>query len=219
MRLRDPRVGIGLALAGVVLVVIGLVGFFTSGSSGSDTVAPAETPSAPATTTTSVAATPPPTTTSTTTIASTTTPATSTTTSTTTTTTSTTTTTTLTTTTTTTVPADRRVELFVEAYAAALVADDVDFLFDSLHPVVIDGYGADECRNWIQSEIILLGDYALTGPVDGPFEQPFTTPSGTGTIPDAYSAPIRFSFKGQDFESTGGFADVDGQIRWLGQCT
>jgi hypothetical protein len=110
------------------------------------------------------------------------------------------------------------VQNFVDRYADALADDDVEFLFSTLHPAVIEGYGADLCRTWIANEIVDLSDYRRTGPVTGPFDQPFTTPAGSGTIPDAYSAPIAFSFGGEPFETGGGFADVDGEIHWLGQC-
>ncbi len=110
------------------------------------------------------------------------------------------------------------VEEFVVAFAAAIAANDVDFLFDRLHPAVVGGFGPALCRSWIEGEILLLGDYALAGPVEGPRDQSFTTPAGTGTIVDAFAAPVSFVFQGQSFDGEGGFAQIGNDMFWLGQC-
>ena len=115
-------------------------------------------------------------------------------------------------------PTPETVEEFVDSYAAAIAAGDVGFLFDRLHPAAVGGFGADLCRAWIDGEILALGDYRLTGAVEGPLEQSFTTPAGTGLIENAFRAPVSFVFQGQEFDAFAGFALVDGEMRWLGQC-
>lgn len=110
------------------------------------------------------------------------------------------------------------VEDFVQAFAAAIAAGDVDFLFDRLHPAVVGGFGPALCRSWIEGEILLLGEYKLSGPVEGPRDQSFTTPAGTGTISNAFAAPVSFIFQGQSFDGDGGFALVGNDMFWLGQC-
>lgn len=110
------------------------------------------------------------------------------------------------------------VEKFGLLFATAITERDADFLFDRLHPAVVGGFGANLCRTWIEQEILLLENYRLTGPVAGPVERPFTTPVGSGIIKNSFSAPVTFSFSGQEFESDGGFALVDSEMRWLGQC-
>ncbi len=110
------------------------------------------------------------------------------------------------------------VEEFVLAFAAAIAVGDVEFLFDRLHPAVVGGFGPALCRSWIEGEVLLLGNYELSGPVEGPRDQSFTTPAGTGTIPDAFAAPVSFVFQGQSFDGEGGFALVDNEMFWLGQC-
>lgn len=184
---------------GGILLVIGAVGMISSGSSDAD----------PDISTTSVAAS------AETGAESTSTSASSTTTSTTTTAT---TTTTPTTTTTTTIPVTETVQDFVLMFAAAIDGGDSEFLFARLHPAVTGGFGLEVCRSWIEAEILQLRGYQLTGPVEGPVDQTFTTPAGEGVIADAYSAPVSFDFQGQTFDSEGGFALVEGEMRWLGQC-
>ena len=110
------------------------------------------------------------------------------------------------------------VEEFVIAFAAAIASGDVDFLVNRLHPAVVGGFGPALCRTWIETEILELLDYQVTGPTVGPHAQTFTTPAGTGTIEEAFSAPVNFVFQGQKFDAEGDFALVDGEMRWMGQC-
>jgi hypothetical protein len=110
------------------------------------------------------------------------------------------------------------VEDFIETYAAAIAAGDVDFLFDRLHPAVVGGFGSELCRSWIESEILQFTSYTMTGPADGPYDQSFTTPVGTGIIENAFVAPITFTFQGQSFDTDAGFALVDAEMHWLGLC-
>ncbi|MCZ6662840.1 MAG: hypothetical protein O6951_07925 [Actinobacteria bacterium] len=197
--LRNPsvllRVGQGLTALGLVIVLVGIAGNLLNDDGGTPTAANTTT-----TTTTS------PTTTTTTS------PTTTTTTS------PTTTTTTSPTTTTTTIVQPESVEEFVVLFALAIGAGDIEFLLDRLHPAAVGGFGLDLCRNWIEAEILQLGDYQLTGPAEGPRDQSFTTPAGTGTIEDAYSAPVSFTFQGQLFDAEGDFALIGIEMYWLGQC-
>ena len=110
------------------------------------------------------------------------------------------------------------VEEFVDRFAAAIAASDVEFLFDRLHPAVIGGFGPDVCRNWVEAEILQFSDYELTGLAEGPGDQSFSTPAGSGVIENAFSAPIHFTFQGQGFDAEGGFALIDTEMYWLGQC-
>jgi hypothetical protein len=110
------------------------------------------------------------------------------------------------------------VEGFVERFAGAIATSDVDFLFDRLHPAVVGGFGPELCRNWVEVEILQFSDYELAGPAEGPRDQSFSTPAGTGVIEHAFAAPIRFTFHGQAFDAEGGFALIGLEMYWLGQC-
>lgn len=110
----------------------------------------------------------------------------------------------------------RSVETFVVEYAAALDRDDIAFLLDRLHPVVISAYGADLCRDWIEREIVTLEGYRLTGPVLGPSPLRVAIPDGETVIDDAFSAPVSFVFQGSTVDAEAGFASIDGVIHWLG---
>jgi hypothetical protein len=126
-------------------------------------------------------------------------------------------TTTSTTTTSTTLPPETLAE-FVDLFAAALEADDVQFIFGRLHPAVVDGYGADICLKFIEREIIALDNYRLTADPAPPADADFELPSGMVTIEAVVLASVAFTFGGEDFELPATFALVDGEYRWMTQC-
>ena len=190
------RVGLIVGIVGLILVVVGIVGSLGSGDDSEaitaavSTTAVTESATEAAVTTQATATT--------VIVTTTTTPPAS-------------------TTTTTTVEVES-VEDFVELFASAIAGDDVDFLFDRLHPASVGGFGPDLCRNWIENEIVTLENYQLTSDMAGPHDQSFTTPAGTGTIENAYSADVSFSFQGQLINGEAGFALIVGVMHWLGQC-
>ncbi|MCI0426243.1 MAG: hypothetical protein L0Z49_07310 [Actinobacteria bacterium] len=120
-------------------------------------------------------------------------------------------------TTTTTVALETLTE-FVDRFRAALDADDLGFVFSRLHPQVIAGFGDALCRAWVDREILVLEEYELTGEPGPVGEQQVETPAGDLPVADVFTAPIRFIFQGQTFESEGSFAYFDGLIYWMGQC-
>ena len=105
------------------------------------------------------------------------------------------------------------IESFLLDHAAAIEASDVDFLMATLHPAVIEVHGAELCRSFVEREILALVDYRITGEVTGPESQ--TVASSTF---DVYSAPVAFTFSGQDFEAFAGFAVENGELRWMAEC-
>lgn len=191
--------GLGMATmaVGAVLSVVGVIGLLsgdttdppTAGESASTTAVPT-----PSTTTTASTTT----TGSTTTTAPTTTQAPS---------------TTGASTTTTTVPNPDEVASFVDQFTAWIGASDADSLTERLHPAVIDTYGEDLCRSFVEREILALEDYRATGSVVGP------DPSQFGSVAiDVYRVAVAFTFQGEDFTSDAAFAFHDGVVHWFATC-
>ena len=119
--------------------------------------------------------------------------------------------------TTTTQPAET-VEEFVSAFAAALVNGDAGFVMSRLHPDVVGAYPEGTCRAWVDEQIMALSDYRLTGEVSGPTDKTVAIAGAQVTFEAVYSAPVSFTFGGQDFESSADFILVDGLVYWLGVC-
>lgn len=186
------RVMVGV---GAALVVVGAVGQLRSG--GETAVASPTTTAAAAPTSSAPVAEPSSTTTSTTTEGST--------------------TTTSAPTTTTTTAEVETVEEFVAAFAAATASDDAGFLFQRLHPVVLEVYDPELCRGWVEREIVGLEDYRLVGEVTETVRS-FDTPSGPVTVDPVYLAEVAFVFQGQPFQASGLYAPLEGEMRWFGEC-
>ncbi|MGB7860961.1 MAG: hypothetical protein WBM90_10730 [Acidimicrobiia bacterium] len=181
--------GIVLMGLGSLLVVVGIVVWAASGGNltiadGSTTSTSRQTTSAPATESTGPGTTTPPATTSPT-------PA----------------------PTTTVVDLTPDIEAFVPVFADAIGAGDADFLFNTLHPAVLAIYDEATCRAFIDSDILLLEDYRLTGPATGPETQTIAT-----FEVDVYSGPVSFRFQGETFDTTATFAFLDNRVTWFTEC-
>jgi len=126
-------------------------------------------------------------------------------------------TTTTTTTTTTLPPGPEAVEAFIEELAAAIATEDVIFLLTRLHPVVIAQNDVESCRAFIESQILLLQNYRVNGPVETSTRD-VTVGEQTITIDPFYQAPVAFDFQGSPFEATSDFAPDSGEMFWFANC-
>jgi hypothetical protein len=108
-------------------------------------------------------------------------------------------------------------EAFVAVFAAAIADDDVDFLFDRLHPVVRGMFDDDLCRSFIEREILALVDYRATGAATSR-AQNYTVGGEAVVVDPLFEVPILFSFQGQEFDGIAALAEVDGEMRWFTQC-
>ena len=188
LRMTRRSAGIVLTALGGLLLIIGVVGMVTSGDdSNGAIVAPSTTTESLATASTTLS----PSTTSTTAA---------------------TTTTSVAATTTTTIDVVSEVETFVPTFADAIAREDIDYLYDTLHPVVTTLFEEDLCRTFIEAEILLLEDYRLTGDVTGP-----STENIGGQVVETYRGPVAFGFQGQDFETGATFA-YEQSVRWFTEC-
>jgi cell division septation protein DedD len=118
---------------------------------------------------------------------------------------------------TTAVAAPALVAAFIERFASAIAAGDVDALVATLHPAVVETYGESVCRSFTEREILALGDYRLVGDVTGPYEKSLDTPQGPLPVAGIYEAAVRFTFQGSDFDVTAEFVVAD-TVSWLAVC-
>lgn len=107
---------------------------------------------------------------------------------------------------------------FVDAFAAALVNRDANFVMSRLHPDVVEAYPEGTCQAWVADQIMGLSDYRMTGGVSGPTDKTVTIAGRQVTFTDVYSAPVSFTFGGQDFQSSADFILLEGLVYWLGVC-
>ena len=110
------------------------------------------------------------------------------------------------------------VEEFIISYSAAAAGGDGDFLFDRLLPELVDIFGSDTCRAFVENEIVALRDYTLTGEVSGPFSRTLNVGDDQIEVDRYDEAPVRFTFQGQSFYTTATFVAQDGLVYWIGEC-
>ena len=77
--------------------------------------------------------------------------------------------------TTTTLDMTTTIKMFVIEFAEAITRGDTEFLAATLHPAVVAVHGEPACTSFIEAEILLLESYRLTGDVDGPKGQTVDT--------------------------------------------
>ncbi|MEX2278885.1 MAG: hypothetical protein WEA76_02220 [Acidimicrobiia bacterium] len=105
------------------------------------------------------------------------------------------------------------IEEFVADFVGWISAGDAGTLTTRLHSSVIEQYGEDLCRSFVEREILELVDYRLDGPVSGPN----SVPHGSATVV-VFDAPVAFTFQGEQFTGTAGFAFSDGDVYWFATC-
>lgn len=195
-------VGVGLLAGGVLMTLMGVASMVVSGDTPQITSSTSTTESRLVTTgaiepTTTTDTTPTPTPTTTTSTATTTV----------------TTTASPTSTTSTTSVTSGAIAGFVTDFVAAIDSGDVDFLVDTLHPVVFSLFDRNQCRDFVQDEILALEGYHITGVASGP-----TTQQIADVNIDVFSVPVEFRFRGVEFTSDATYAFENDEVRWFTQC-
>ena len=110
------------------------------------------------------------------------------------------------------------IEQFVTLFNAALVNDDLDFLFSRLHPVAVQAAGPGVCEAFVESQFGAASALVFVGPIQGPSTQEFSSGQGDFVVDGYYTVPVRLTFQDQLFDVQLGYALVDDQIRWLSTC-
>jgi hypothetical protein len=116
-------------------------------------------------------------------------------------------------------------EEFIDLFNAAVGADDTDWLFDHLNPVVVQGYGEASCRAAIDAKIINVKGLALDGPVLGPHMTSIQVEPGTVVVLDnLYLADVSFTWFDEPQEGGAWFqispftTGLDTPVTYFTQC-
>jgi hypothetical protein len=111
-----------------------------------------------------------------------------------------------------------RVTAFVERFATAVRDGDEGFLFERLHPFVIQRYGADACRAYAAT-LVDPGFAVEVNEVDGPAAWDWVTDGQTTAVPNAYTLVADTTIEDQTTQGAElHFAPQSGLIRWFTDC-
>lgn len=106
---------------------------------------------------------------------------------------------------------------FVISFRVAIDAGDVAFLLERLHPVVLDAFGSDACRAFIEQEMLELREYRQTGGAIGPIIRAFATATGSTTA-QTYEVPVAFDYQGQHYEDRALLGFANETMHWFAEC-
>jgi hypothetical protein len=106
-------------------------------------------------------------------------------------------------------------EGFVNDLGEALQAGDEVFLFDRLHPAVLDRYGEEQCRAYLETKEIpdLVLEFRDVG---GPEPWDWTLDDVTTSFAEAYTVTLYNSQAGGEEELH--LVVVGGELRWFTDC-
>jgi hypothetical protein len=109
------------------------------------------------------------------------------------------------------------VAAFYRQFERAMRRNDANVLFEHLHPLVVDRYGASVCRAFVDS--LVKGDSVVQLLAIGPSE-PFTWIADGLTTPieQGVAVRVRGGPPGRSIEADDHVAVVDGTVRWFTDC-
>jgi hypothetical protein len=105
----------------------------------------------------------------------------------------------------------------MEALGRAIARGTNAFMFENLHPQVLERYGVQQCRNYTRntsSPGLSLEYQSSTGPE--PWD--WTLDERTTTIPDAWTVTVRWRDPQTDELRDVHIAAADGTWRWFTDC-
>ncbi|MEW6716094.1 MAG: HEAT repeat domain-containing protein [Chloroflexota bacterium] len=114
-------------------------------------------------------------------------------------------------------PEHAAVRQFISDLVAAHHALNVDFLFGHLHPTVLDLYGAEACRGYLDQVItptLAIEVLGITGPESWVFERD----GRSIPVEDAFTVDANLSIGDQTNQQDIHFAMADGIMRWFTDC-
>lgn len=107
---------------------------------------------------------------------------------------------------------------FLEAFNADFASGDVQALFESLHPAVIERYGAESCQAFLEQVIEAPAQLELLQ-VEALDSWNWERDERSTTIPDAYAVQVRITVQGETSQQEVHFAlREDGTLGWFTDC-
>ena len=106
---------------------------------------------------------------------------------------------------------------FVADFEMAQGTTDVEFLFGSLDELVVERYGAEQCRAYVALTAGSISEPTVNG-VAGPRSFTYTTDGLETGVADIWSVDLSFLANGEPTSVEFNLHLVDGEIRWFTDC-
>ena len=118
-----------------------------------------------------------------------------------------------------TVEAGESIEQFLFMFKLALGRDDVDWIFDRIHPVALSAAGEVACRIYVDNEFVKTTSIELVSVATGPDTITKELAGEEVEVRGHYTAEVEVVFDGETFETVAEYALVDGHFRWFTPCS
>jgi hypothetical protein len=116
------------------------------------------------------------------------------------------------------VPTAEAVEAFLKAFSLAIRTNDSTFLYDRLHPAVLDRYGEAACQGYINQFEIPDFDIEILD-ISGPAMWEYERDELTSTVYNAFTIQANVTSNGEVTESELHLAPgINGLLRWFTDC-
>jgi hypothetical protein len=109
-------------------------------------------------------------------------------------------------------------EEFFALFAEAIRTGDVQFLLERLHPVVLERYGARQCRSAVASIANDPDFEAKVRTVSDPGPYEFASDGQSATVEDTLTVGVTFTNANGSSRQDAHVAYVDGVLRWFTDC-
>ncbi len=106
------------------------------------------------------------------------------------------------------------IDAFIVSFRVAIDTHDTAFLLDHLHRAVLEVYGEEACRGFVERDILSLENYRQTGPAVGPVLRAL----GQSAV-QTYEVPVAFSIGDQEYDDVALFGLEGDSMAWFGQCS
>lgn len=113
--------------------------------------------------------------------------------------------------------APEELDTFLAAFVTAFREGDADFLLDRLHPEVIELFGEEQCRRWVETFADPTFDI-VPSEITGPEGWTWVVDGVSTPIEDAFTVTADFTRQGETAEQVSHFALVGGVQHFFSDC-
>lgn len=108
-------------------------------------------------------------------------------------------------------------DAFVAEFNRTNTSGDTAFALERLHPVVIDIFTSERCKEWLDARFSSTTIEIVGAPTE-PTTKTIDAPDGPTEVPDYFTAEALLTFQGSVSETVASFAYVDGAVHWFTNC-